>query len=54
VDAVMEVRKSRNMVMKDAERTVTWVLIDDRKGKESRIEKKVASVEWKLGTKLHT
>jgi uncharacterized protein YqgV (UPF0045/DUF77 family) len=40
--------------MKDAERAVTSIKIDDRKGKDARIEKKLESVEQKLGMKLNT
>jgi len=54
-DAVMAViRKCHDAVMKDAERALTRISIDDRKGKEARIEKKLASVEQKLGMKLKT
>jgi uncharacterized protein (TIGR00106 family) len=54
-DAVMGVvGKCHDVVMQDAERAVTRILIDDRKGKEPKIEKKVASVEQKLGIKLNT
>ncbi len=50
---VMEViRKCHAEVMKDAERAITSITIDDRKGKDERLEKKLASVEQKLGTKL--
>jgi uncharacterized protein YqgV (UPF0045/DUF77 family) len=40
--------------MRDAERAVTSIKIDDRKGRDERIEKKIASVEQKLGIKLNT
>lgn len=46
------VRKCHAEVMKDAERVITTITIDDRKGKEERMEKKLASVEEKLGTSL--
>jgi uncharacterized protein YqgV (UPF0045/DUF77 family) len=39
-------------VMKDADRAVTSIKIDDRRGSEARIEKKLESVEQKLGMKL--
>ena len=39
-------------VMKDADRAVTSIKIDDRKGKGERIEKKLESVEQKLGMQL--
>jgi uncharacterized protein (TIGR00106 family) len=48
------VKKCHDEVMKDAERVVTSIKIDDRKGKDARIEKKLASVEQKLGMKLET
>jgi uncharacterized protein (TIGR00106 family) len=52
-DAVMSVvRKCHAEVMKDAERAITSIKIDDRKGKEERLEKKLESVEKKLGMKL--
>jgi uncharacterized protein (TIGR00106 family) len=54
-DAVMAVvKKCHDAVMKDAERALTRITIDDRKGKEARIEKKLDSVEQKLGMKLKT
>lgn len=46
------VKKCHDEVMKDAERVLTSITIDDRKGKEQRIEKKLESVEQKLGIKL--
>ena len=52
-DTVMPlIRKCHEVVMKDAERALTSIRIDDRKGSESRIEKKLASVEAKIGTAL--
>ena len=52
-DKVMGViKKCHEEVMKDAERVLTSIKIDDRKGKEQRIEKKLESVEQKLGMKL--
>jgi uncharacterized protein (TIGR00106 family) len=54
-DSVMAVvKKCHEAVMKDGERALTTITIDDRKGKEARIEKKLASVEQKLGMKLKT
>ncbi len=54
-DAVMAVvRKCHDAVMKDSERALTTITIDDRKGKEARIQKKLESVEQKLGMKLKT
>ncbi len=52
-DQVMGIIKECHQeVMKDADRAVTSIKIDDRKGKEERIEKKLESVEQKLGMKL--
>jgi uncharacterized protein (TIGR00106 family) len=48
------VKKCHDEVMTDAERAVTSIKIDDRKGKDVRIEKKLVSVEQKLGIKLNT
>src|ERR1700687_5065181 len=45
------IKKCHDEVMKDAERAVTSIKIDDRKGKDARIEKKIESVEQKLGMK---
>lgn len=53
-DRVMEiVKRCHQEVMKDSERVVTTITIDDRKGKEDRLEKKLASMEAKLGMKLN-
>lgn len=53
-DTVMDViRKCHDEVIKDSERVLTSIKIDDRKGKEQRIEKKLESVEQKLGMKLN-
>lgn len=52
-DAVMGVvKRCHAEVMKDAERAITSITIDDRKGKDERLEKKLESVEKKLGMKL--
>jgi uncharacterized protein (TIGR00106 family) len=52
-DRVMGIIKECHQeVMKDADRAITSITIDDRKGKEERIEKKLESVEQKLGMKL--
>jgi uncharacterized protein (TIGR00106 family) len=52
-DAVMGVvKKCHAEVMKEAERAITSIKVDDRKGKEERLEKKLESVEKKLGMKL--
>lgn len=47
------VKKCHDEVIKDSERVVTTITIDDRKGKEQRIDKKIESVEQKLGMKLN-
>jgi uncharacterized protein YqgV (UPF0045/DUF77 family) len=39
-------------VIKDSERVLTTLTIDDRKGRADRIEKKLESVEQKVGEKL--
>jgi len=52
-DQVMAIIKECHQeVMKSADRAVTSITIDDRKGKGGRIEKKLESVEQKLGMKL--
>ncbi len=52
-DAVLGVIKQCHAeVMKDAERAITSIKIDDRKGKDARMEKKLESVEQKLRMKL--
>lgn len=54
-DSVMSViKKCHDVVMSGSERALTTITIDDRKGKESRMEKKLESVEQKLGMKLKT
>jgi len=47
------VKKCHDEAMKDAERVVTNIKIDDYKGKGDRLEKKLESVEQKLGQKLN-
>jgi len=47
------VRKCHDEAMRDAERVVTSIKIDDYKGKGDRLEKKLESVEQKLGQKLN-
>ncbi len=47
------IKKCHDEVMKDSERAVTSITIDDRKGQDARIEKKLESVEQKLGMKLN-
>jgi uncharacterized protein (TIGR00106 family) len=54
-DEVMDVVKQcHSEAMKDAERVVTSIKIDDRQGKEPRIGKKIESLEQKLGMRLKT
>jgi uncharacterized protein (TIGR00106 family) len=48
------IKQCHDEVMKDAERAVTSIKLDDRKGKDARLEQKLASVEEKLGMKLNT
>lgn len=53
-DQVMNVvRRCHEEVMKDSERVLTTITIDDRKGKTDRLVKKLESVEQKLGKKLN-
>jgi len=51
-DVMAIVKKCHDEVMKDAERAVTMIKIDDRKGADARMEKKLASVEQRMGKKL--
>jgi uncharacterized protein (TIGR00106 family) len=46
------VRKCHKTVMKNAERVITTISIDDRKNKTNRIEEKVKSVEKRIGKTL--
>lgn len=46
------VRKCHDEAMKDADRVVTSIKIDDYKGKGFRLDTKLESVEHKLGKKL--
>lgn len=53
-DEIMTIiRKCHAEVMKDSERVLTTITIDDRKEKQNRIEKKLESVEEKIGKKLN-
>ncbi len=53
-DQVMNVvRRCHEDVLKDSERVVTTIKIDDRKGGGQRMDRKLASVEEKLGKKLN-
>jgi uncharacterized protein (TIGR00106 family) len=52
-DEVMRlIRKCHNAVMKTGERAVTTISIDDRKGKPHRIDRKVKSIEKRIGKSL--
>ena len=46
------VKKCHQTVMKNEERAVTTISIDDRKGKPNRLEEKVKSVEKRIGKTL--
>ncbi len=46
------IKKCHDEVMKDAERAVTTIKIDDRKDADTRIDKKLESVEQQIGKKL--
>ena len=46
------VKRCHKAVMKTEERVLTTISIDDRKGGSSRIDKKVKSVERRLGRSL--
>ncbi|OGW36112.1 MAG: hypothetical protein A2010_07205 [Nitrospirae bacterium GWD2_57_9] len=53
-DTVMNViRKCHDEGMRDSDRVVTSIRIDDRRGREPRMEQKLESVEQKLGRKLN-
>lgn len=47
------IKKCHDEAVKESERVLTSIRIDDRKGSEPRIEKKLESVEQKLGMKLN-
>ena len=47
------VRRCHDEALRDADRVVTTIKIDDYKGKGARLEKKLESVEQKLGKKLN-
>ena len=51
-DVMKLVKKCHKTVMKNGERAITTIAIDDRKGKPNRIEEKVKSVERRLGKSL--
>lgn len=52
-DEVMKlIKKCHRTVMKTGERVLTTITIDDRKGKPSRIDEKVKSIERRIGKTL--
>lgn len=52
-DAVFSlIKKCHAKIMKSGERAITTITIDDRKGKPNRINKKVESIERRLGRTL--
>ena len=51
-DLLKLVKKCHKTVMKNEERTIITISIDDRKGKPNRIEEKVKSVEKRIGKTL--
>jgi uncharacterized protein (TIGR00106 family) len=52
-DQVMKlIKRCHKTVMKNGERVVTTISIDDRKGRPGRIDEKVRSVEKRLGKSL--
>jgi len=53
-DRVMQVvRQCHDEALKDSERVVTTIKIDDHKGRGDRLDSKLESVEQKLGRKLN-
>jgi len=46
------IKRCHKAVLKNGERVVTTISIDDRKGRSGRIEEKVRSVEKRLGKSL--
>ncbi len=54
-DEIMKlIKKCHKRVLKDSDRVLTTITIDDHKGRTGRIAGKVKSVEKKLGKKLKT
>lgn len=47
------IKKCHDEVMKEGDRTLTSIRIDDRRGAELRMNKKIESLERKLGLKLN-
>ncbi len=46
------IKKCHKKILKDSDRVLTTITIDDRKGRTGRLAGKVKSVERKLGKKL--
>lgn len=46
------IKKCHKTVMKNGERALTTITIDDRKGKPNRIDEKVRSIERRIGKAL--
>ncbi|MCP4253653.1 MAG: MTH1187 family thiamine-binding protein [Candidatus Scalindua sp.] len=54
-DEIMKlIKKCHKKILKDSDRVLTTITIDDRKDRTGRISGKVKSVERKLGKKLKT
>jgi uncharacterized protein (TIGR00106 family) len=51
-DVMRVIKTCHDSVMKGSDRAITTISIDDRKGKPSRLEEKVKSVEKRLGREL--
>lgn len=51
-DVMRLIKSCHDSVMKESDRAITTISIDDRKGKPNRLEEKVKSVEKRLGRKL--
>lgn len=51
-DLMRLVRQCHRKMMKNEERVLTSILIDDRKGKTGRMDRKIRSVEKRLGRSL--
>lgn len=51
-DVMKLIKQCHESVMKEGQRVITTISIDDRKGKRNRLEEKVKSVEKRLGKKL--
>ena len=47
------IKKCHDEAMRDADRVVTSIKVDDYRGKGRRLESKLESVEQKLGAKLN-